>query len=368
MVKYKAGDVIQQDKPFVHVLNLSERGKRCDHCFTSSPKLQRCSRCKVKFYCSKACQAEDWSAGHKLGECLLYIADIDKFNGRLINLDTPRLLLRLSLILTKKPEQAFKSYATNLNDGSPRTFNSLMDHKENLEKDENRVTIYEEMCYLYGTLNVFFDPDQILSSFGKLLINGFTILDNTFTEIGYGIFIGASQFDHSCKPNCVPVFDGTTLRIRAMTDINTEVEPILITYLDITQPTEKRREILSNKYYFDCECPRCKEGPNIEPWFEEKLTNFIRLTSERKWKDADELGRELLPVFESYFQYHHPELTVHLMQLLQIRRNMGAKVYNLSDKITKDIKEKLYKSIMITHGSDHSLYKNEYFDLMKDLD
>lgn len=335
--------------------------------YFTSPKLQRCSRCKVKFYCSKSCQTEDWSSGHKLSECLLYATDMSKFNGRLINLDTPRLLLRLSLILTKKPEQKTKPLAINLNDGSPRSFNSLMDHKDNLLKDRNRIQIFEEMCYLYTTLGVFLDPDLILSSFGRLLINGFTVLDSTFAEIGYGVFIGASQFDHSCKPNGVPVFDGTTLQIRAMTDIDTQLEPILITYLDITMSTDKRKETLANKYYFNCCCPRCTSGPNIEKDFESRLTQFIKLTSERKWVQADVLGRQLLPVFEDYFQYHHPELTVHLMQLLQVRRNLGEQVYTLRDKITKEISDKLKSAILITHGSEHTLFKNDFIDLLSDL-
>lgn len=333
----------------------------------SSCKLQRCSRCKVKFYCSKTCQSEDWSSGHKLGECAVYAKDLSKFNGRLINLDTPRLLLRLSLLLTKRPDQGIKAKGTNLNDGSPRSYNSLMDHKENLLKDKNRIEIYEEMVYLFTTLDIFMDPDLILSGFGRLLINGFTILDPTFTEIGYGLFIGASQFDHSCKPNGVPVFDGTNLQIRAMTDIDTSTEPLLITYLDITMSTQKRKETLTNKYYFNCACDRCLHGPNIEPDFETKLTHFIELTKERQWKTADELGRQLLPIFEQYFQYYHPELTVHLMQLLQIRRNMGTKVYHSSDTITNDINGKLRTSILITHGPDHSLFKNDYIDLLNDL-
>lgn len=43
----------------------------CDYCkkiqnVNESGRLQRCSRCKAKLYCSKDCQTADWRAGHKL--------------------------------------------------------------------------------------------------------------------------------------------------------------------------------------------------------------------------------------------------------------------------------------------------------------
>ena len=45
-------------------------GKVCFHCGipdgTDGMTLLACARCDAAFYCSKVCQAADWSAGHKL--------------------------------------------------------------------------------------------------------------------------------------------------------------------------------------------------------------------------------------------------------------------------------------------------------------
>lgn len=37
--------------------------------------------------------------------------------------------------------------------------------------------------------------------------------------IGTGIYLGVSVVDHSCKPNAVATFEGTTLSIRLIEDI-----------------------------------------------------------------------------------------------------------------------------------------------------
>lgn len=37
--------------------------------------------------------------------------------------------------------------------------------------------------------------------------------------IGVGIYLGASVMDHSCKPNAVAVFEGTTIMIRTLMDL-----------------------------------------------------------------------------------------------------------------------------------------------------
>ncbi|OQR96560.1 hypothetical protein THRCLA_07243 [Thraustotheca clavata] len=45
------------------------KGKMCDHCHESPPKLMRCVRCQNAYYCSKTCQKLAWKAIHK-AECV----------------------------------------------------------------------------------------------------------------------------------------------------------------------------------------------------------------------------------------------------------------------------------------------------------
>lgn len=61
-------------KPMLHEQHLKARshagGKHCDCCKKSEQELglyelEKCSRCKLSFYCSKECQRKAWYAGHK---------------------------------------------------------------------------------------------------------------------------------------------------------------------------------------------------------------------------------------------------------------------------------------------------------------
>lgn len=38
-------------------------------------------------------------------------------------------------------------------------------------------------------------------------------------NLGTGIYLGASTIDHSCEPNAVAVFSGTSITIRTIKDI-----------------------------------------------------------------------------------------------------------------------------------------------------
>lgn len=53
----------------------------------------------------------------------------------------------------------------------------------------------------------------------QLITNGFNILDAEMNSIATAIFLGVSVTDHSCKPNAVATFEGTTLHIQAIEDI-----------------------------------------------------------------------------------------------------------------------------------------------------
>lgn len=52
-----------------------------------------------------------------------------------------------------------------------------------------------------------------------MIVNAFNILDQELNSIATGIYLGVSITDHSCKPNAVATFDGTTLFIRTIEDL-----------------------------------------------------------------------------------------------------------------------------------------------------
>lgn len=52
-----------------------------------------------------------------------------------------------------------------------------------------------------------------------MIVNAFNILDQEMNSIATGIYLGVSVTDHSCKPNAIATFDGTTLFIRTIEDL-----------------------------------------------------------------------------------------------------------------------------------------------------
>jgi SET and MYND domain-containing protein len=63
--------------------------------------------------------------------------------------------------------------------------------------------------------------------------------------------------NHSCCPNAAVVFNGRTVSLRALDKIQ-KGEQIFISYIDPTQSTDERVAQLKERYFFQCECPKCR--------------------------------------------------------------------------------------------------------------
>ncbi len=91
MPLYKKGDLILKEEACVSALLPNRMQTHCANCFASSwdgSGLQRCAKCALTYYCSRACQKADWPL-HK-GEC----SRLGRA-GYLPCCAHPRLLLRL---------------------------------------------------------------------------------------------------------------------------------------------------------------------------------------------------------------------------------------------------------------------------------
>lgn len=63
-------------------------------------------------------------------------------------------------------------------------------------------------------------------------MNAFNILDQEMNSIATGIYLGVSITDHSCKPNAVATFQGTTLFIRTIEDLASTNDWSKVFYVD----------------------------------------------------------------------------------------------------------------------------------------
>ncbi|KAL3280384.1 hypothetical protein HHI36_017871 [Cryptolaemus montrouzieri] len=201
------GSIIHSEKPFVYCLSSKVRTENCDFCFKKG-MLSKCTSCKYVYYCDKVCQKEAWPV-HK-AEC----KSLKKVAPRIIP-DAARMLARLIRKLNKNGNQV-RSYYTEINF---RMYKDLMSHYSDLKSDPKRMEHFETLCVV---LNEFMNEDvfpnsvDLMGMFGRMCINSFNICTEEQQTLGTGMYLGASVLDHSCEPNALAMFQGTTLHIKAL--------------------------------------------------------------------------------------------------------------------------------------------------------
>jgi len=145
------------------------------------------------------------------------------------------------------------------------SFASLCTNEQHWTNEEK--TSFSQVA---GALKPFFSDemlekfrfDDMIKTFFRLGSNAFTISDEEIRPVGSGIFLLGSMLNHSCCPNSVQVFEGKTLVVKAVEriDVGEEIE---ISYVELADPTSRRRAKLFSDYYIQCDCHRCLCIPPI---------------------------------------------------------------------------------------------------------
>uniref|UniRef100_A0A0A9WRD9 SET and MYND domain-containing protein 3 n=1 Tax=Lygus hesperus TaxID=30085 RepID=A0A0A9WRD9_LYGHE len=244
------GSVLHMEKPFVHALSSNLRHNRCDNCYAQF-ELFKCTACQYVKYCDRVCQKLGWPDHKKECPALKSLPP----NRELPN--TARLLARIILKLKRGGGNEQGWYDKN----KYRIFRDLMSHYADIKNDEKRISQAE--C-LYEVLKDYIGEDalpnftEFLGIYGRMVVNSFNILDGEMSELGTGIYLGASTIDHSCDPNAVATFTGTTITVRAIKDIpDFKWSKVRISYIETLKPHAERSRELYPRYYFDCDCLRC---------------------------------------------------------------------------------------------------------------
>ncbi|XP_071948093.1 histone-lysine N-methyltransferase SMYD3-like [Antedon mediterranea] len=240
------GDEILTDVPYVFSLRRAQR--RCDYCCSYSDKLLRCSKCKLQSYCDRSCQRSAWKV-HK-EEC--------KNLQRVGNRPSQTVLLMARLVQVVKADSGYQNGGFNL----PCGLHELQSNHKQFSERARGLVIDIMRClgnYL-GIQNVPSYPDM-LELFGRVACNSFNICDKEMQSIGVGLYLKAAIFNHSCSPNCIAVFNSTTLHMRAVKNIK-KGEELLVSYIDLMYPTEIRQQMLQDQYFFTCDCTACQERVN----------------------------------------------------------------------------------------------------------
>ncbi|XP_019699760.1 histone-lysine N-methyltransferase SMYD3 isoform X2 [Harpegnathos saltator] len=251
-VTVKRGITIFTSKPFAYVLTSKCNAICCDNCLKSG-KLSKCSGCQYVYYCDRNCQKESWPI-HK-AEC----ANLKRISPKIIP-DAARLMARIIIKLNQGGANEVGYYCET----KFRKFKDLMSHYSDIKKDPKRMEHFISLCgVLLEFLGEALMPNtaELIGIYGRICINSFNILDLDMNSIGVGIYLGASVIDHSCKPNAVVTFEGTTIIVRTLIDLPyLDWSQVCISYVDLLSSNNERRKELYDSYYFWCNCERCKQS------------------------------------------------------------------------------------------------------------
>lgn len=136
----------------------------------------------------------------------------------------------------------------------------LMMH-QTLSESQDQDSLMEDMLFIS---DIIFPKQKNLSvSEKKTLIhvalrNCFSLSDHNGDEIGSGLFVNTSLFNHSCFPNAFVINDGNKIKVMAVNKIVPQDE-ICISYLLGIEPRIIRQLRLEKLWKFKCSCQRCQD-------------------------------------------------------------------------------------------------------------
>ncbi|KAK7913349.1 hypothetical protein WMY93_013560 [Mugilogobius chulae] len=391
----RPGELVHSADPLAACVSLKRARSACHHCFSRHEALLRCSQCKMARYCNITCQKQAWPVHKSECKCLRSILPR-------IPTDSVRLAARIIFALCASPK------------GNSEELYTLEEHESHLsslsEQKKEGLSQLASMLQLYLQQEIpsleqawsslppsCQDP---LSLMGKVTCNCFTVSDGELQEIGVGLYPSLSLLNHDCGPNCVMVFEGTKLQLRAVKEIKLGDE-LTVSYIDSLELTEDRQKQLEEQYHFTCTCQRCNsrdkdvltvsgeeatwrplkdalsrlDGLKAESNWQELVDVCRNLLSEagdnvpdenlyklkvidaaldaciqlELWEEALAFGLRTLPVYSTYFADPHP---VHGVQLMRVGK-LQHYLEHISDAF--DTFKQAFEILKVTHGDTHHL-------------
>ena len=132
------------------------------------------------------------------------------------------------------------------------------DFKKNRNSYENIQLMAMCAGQVSGTEDIF-GREFIAAMYARILSNSMTLVTPTFDSLGIMIDPLLCHLNHSCDPNAHVAMDGARMQLRALKDIKQD-EEILISYVDTTFPSAWRRTELARRWFFYCDCAKCRKG------------------------------------------------------------------------------------------------------------
>ncbi|XP_036449222.1 histone-lysine N-methyltransferase SMYD3 isoform X2 [Colossoma macropomum] len=384
----KGGDT-KSSAPFAFCIARKFLQTACHNCVRTGEKLLRCSQCKTARYCSVQCQKEAWPEHKSECPCL------KRVHPR-IPTDSVRLTARIIFRLLSDPA------------ADAEELYSVAEHQPHLEdkSDEQR----EGLAHLCSTLMLYLGQENAdpslpngltpIGLLARVTCNCFSISNGELQDVGVGLYPSMSLLNHDCRPNCVVVFLGRRLQLRAVRNIRAN-EELTISYTEVLAPRVERRAQLQQQYHFLCQCQRCsREDTDREllagddaVWtiLRDKLPQLEKLQAENHWEEllkesealisthasavpdtnvyllrlldmamdacisldqyekALEFGKRTLGPYQLHYPDPHPSRAVELLRVGKLQHYLG----KLEDAQSNF--RQAYDVMKVTHGTDHSL-------------
>jgi SET and MYND domain-containing protein len=248
---FSPGDLVFSASPLVSILRPKNLSRYCSNCFAAGNEigsLKRCSQCKYVYYCSEPCQKSHWIEHKEECQSLVKIHP---------NRPTETLLLMARLLREKQKQSLLKrDYQTGQRWEDVEFLNS---YRENFS--EEQVLNFAQMSMLMQQLvdpKCMLNATEMLNLFSKFSTNNFNITNPEMQPIGIGLYPTAALLNHSCSPNCVVVFDGTKIKVRAIQNVAVG-EEVTIPYVEVGVAKEERQKDLQDHFYFTCQCNKCQD-------------------------------------------------------------------------------------------------------------
>ncbi|CAG8447867.1 9239_t:CDS:2 [Funneliformis mosseae] len=323
------GALVMEDIPYSAVVDDANFFTTCSHCFMKDGKLSCCSACKLIHYCSKECQSNDWS-NHQ-HECKVFVK---------VQRKPPTSIRLLCRILMRRMSD-------------PASFKEI----ENLQS--NRHLFKQEQIETFAQISMFTE-------------NSFSILDGEMIPNGVAVYPNASLINHSCRPNCIIVFEKSKMMVRC-------IEPIVIgqekLHYDVAD-VEKKLSIAIELYDKGSNL-RDRDDRQAITFFEQsfniqnellhKANYYLMRTCKsmveiycnlRDWKHALIHSFELIESYRILYSKLHPLLGIQLYSTARIYLSFNDNEIDIKylEKIEELLREAL-KILEITHGFKHPLTK-----------
>lgn len=393
--RIKRGELVYSAEPLACCVSNRLARNVCHHCFSRHETLLRCSQCKMARYCDITCQKQAWPV-HK-SECKCLQSVLPR-----IPTDSVRLAARIIFALLRPTKDNSVELYT-IEEHESHLSSMSEQKKEGLSHLASMLQLYlqQELPALeQGSSAIPPSCRDPLSLMAKVTCNCFTISDGELQEIGVGLYPSLSLLNHDCGPNCVMVFEGTKLQLRAVRDIKPGDE-ITISYVDPLALSEERRKQLQEQYHFTCHCQRCEsadtdalmvsgeeatwhllkdalptqDGLKADSNWQELLNSCKHLLSTAghavpdenlyklkvtdaaldaciqlgRWEEALGFGLKTLPVYRLYFSDPHPVFAVELMRVGKLQH------YLEHTTAAMDTFKQAYEIVKVTHGDTHPL-------------